>query len=762
MAITHFSYDLNLVPMIGSIVLMSACSTIFFLAISKILAIRLGLSSFTFSSQLCSFLWLFAARKFPNFYVDELLLTPSLLSTAVERSNLSNETIIQHQILNLFGGFCASISQVYFLDSVFAGIIILVGILICSPILSMLTIFGAVTGQLSATYLFKLPAEEIHKGLWGYNSVLTCQALGGMFFLLSGYRIWIFTLFGSIMTVVAQAAISIFFFPLGMSSLLLPSTFISWLFCLMAGSSENMIPMELRSISTPEDNLRRFRLTRLVKRQLEFIRNLSTILKKTGRYGDISIEDLAKIEAELVPILLCSYAHQNDVRNLKKLLHKGANVNSTDYDLRSPLHIAACDGDIELCFMLTTKFRADVNLLDDFGGTPLYDAFCHGNFHLIPFLYAHGARMPACKAKELTFYLCGFSFEGDFEAVQYLLACGVNPNLTDYDGRTALHLAVCGNHLSIVKYLVEIANASLSIADYYGRTPIDDALRLPDSTIASYFQQERNSSLKQRRRNTVMRVENVINDRNMDDEEEEINEDVVDNSSMNVEENLLPAIFCMAAAVGDIKQMVSILQKFPYFRVDSVDYDFRSAAHIAAAEGQLLSISFLYDYCYSKKQDLHWLHREDRWGCTPIEEAYRRGHYDVANYLQERTIKTSEPIFLEIDEDQLSMSEKVVTSMQKWKKILRFATLASNNEAELIKGLLSSGVFSSLELYADYDGRTPMHLAAANGHIEVVKVLKYYGDNGKIYRDRWGNCALDEAKRKKFDQIEALLREDIV
>jgi glutaminase len=175
-----------------------------------------------------------------------------------------------------------------------------------------------------------------------------------------------------------------------------------------------------------------------------------------------------------------------------------------------------------------------------------------------------------------------------------------------------------------------------------------------------------------------------------------------------------------------------------------------------------MSIRFLYDYCYSKNQDLHWLNKEDRWGCTPIEEAYHRGHYDIANYLKERIIKYSESVSIDIDENQSPMKKKVMNSMRKWKKVLYFATLASSNQAELIKGLLESGVFSPSEFYADYDGRTPMHLAAANGHFEVVKVLQYYGDTGRTHRDRWGNCAVDEAIRKKFDKIRDLLLEDIV
>lgn len=257
--------------------------------------------------------------------------------------------------------------------------------------------------------------------------------------------------------------------------------------------------------------------------------------------------------------------------------------------------------------MLIKTFRANVNLVDDFGGTPLHDAFCHGNFHLIPFLYAQDARMPICKTEELTFLLCAFSFEGNLEAVQYLIACGVNLNLTDYNGRTALHLAVCGNQFSIVQFLVEIGNASLSIADYYGQTPIDDALRLSDTQIVTYLQHERNYSLKEKPAKIIIRVEQMSEDSLTDEDEdgEDDVEELVTKSPTNVEESLLPALFCMAATEGNIRQMTNILEQFPKFLINNVDYDFRSAAHVAAAEDQLFSIQFLCEYSNAKKNKIY-------------------------------------------------------------------------------------------------------------------------------------------------------------
>ncbi|CAF0951988.1 unnamed protein product [Rotaria sp. Silwood1] len=762
MAIANFSFGFHSPLIIGPIVLMSACSTIFLVAIAKLVALRLGLSPFTFSSQMCSLLWLLGAMKFRYFFVDETLLTSGLLKTFIEKPILSNITITKYSVIDIFAGFPASVSQVYFINNPLTGIIILLGILICSPILSFFALFGAITGQLSAAYLFGLPAETIRMGFGGYNSVLTCQALGGMFFVLSGYSIWFFTLFGSIMSVIAQAAIAVFFSPIGIPPLLLPSIFISWIFCLMAESSKNMIAVTLLAVSIPEDHLRRFHLTTLVKANFGFLNNLSTILQKSRHDNDKSIEDLATIEAEFLPILLCSYAYQNNINNLKALLHEGADVNSTDYDLRSPLHLAACGGKSELCFLLVKNFRANVNLVDEFGGTPLYDAFCHGNFHLIPFLYSWGARMPVSKTKELAFCLCAFSFEGNLKAVQYLVACGVNPNLADYNGRTALHLAVCANNFSIVKYLIEEGKASLSIPDYYNQTPMQYALHLTDNSIANYLQHCRDQTSKQKPRkiNIFMQDISIVDDDDNNQEQENNNEKPSENILVTVEESLLPALFCMAAAEGDVKQMANLLEQFPEFHADSVDYDFRSAAHVAAAEGQLCSIQFLCEYLYAKNQDLSWIKREDRWGFSPIEEAYHYGHYDVANYLIE-CIK-SNPNLISSNPKQNFKIKPAVISMRQWKKILHFSALASNNEAELIDGLLSTGIFSSSESYADYDGRTPMHLAAANGHLNVVKVLQLHGYDGKTQKDRWGNSALDEARRKKFTEIIDILLEDIV
>ena len=46
---------------------------------------------------------------------------------------------------------------------------------------------------------------------------------------------------------------------------------------------------------------------------------------------------------------------------------------------------------------------------------------------------------------------------------------------------------------------------------------------------------------------------------------------------------------------------------------------------------------------------------------------------------------------------------------------------------------------------SDYDNRTPLHLACAEGNLEIVKFLIENGCNVKL-EDRWGNTALSEAE----------------
>ena len=90
-------------------------------------------------------------------------------------------------------------------------------------------------------------------------------------------------------------------------------------------------------------------------------------------------------------------------------------------------------------------------------------------------------------------------------------------------------------------------------------------------------------------------------------------------------------------------------------------------------------------------------------------------------------------------------------------KVMELIWSASHGDMDEIFRLEAEGVSPNV---ADYDGRTPLHLAACEGQLEVVKHLIKKGVH-LTPKDRWGNTPLDDAKRFKNKEIETSLAEAI-
>ncbi|XP_053231011.1 glutaminase liver isoform, mitochondrial isoform X6 [Podarcis raffonei] len=79
-----------------------------------------------------------------------------------------------------------------------------------------------------------------------------------------------------------------------------------------------------------------------------------------------------------------------------------------------------------------------------------------------------------------------------------------------------------------------------------------------------------------------------------------------------------------------------------------------------------------------------------------------------------------------------------------------------------------SGDISALRRFAlsamdmeqkDYDSRTALHVAAAEGHLEVVKFLVEACRVNPFVKDRWGNIALDDATQFNHLEVVKLLKD---
>eukprot|EP00189_Rhodosorus_marinus_P009361 CAMPEP_0184753786 /NCGR_PEP_ID=MMETSP0315-20130426/44282_1 /TAXON_ID=101924 /ORGANISM="Rhodosorus marinus, Strain UTEX LB 2760" /LENGTH=523 /DNA_ID=CAMNT_0027233173 /DNA_START=240 /DNA_END=1811 /DNA_ORIENTATION=+ len=83
--------------------------------------------------------------------------------------------------------------------------------------------------------------------------------------------------------------------------------------------------------------------------------------------------------------------HSGDLQKSEALLAKGAMIESRNYDKRTALHIAACDGNSEMVKLLLSK-GAMTDVRDRWGSTPLHDAQQAGHHEVILLLQIHGLR----------------------------------------------------------------------------------------------------------------------------------------------------------------------------------------------------------------------------------------------------------------------------------------------------------------------------------------------------------------------------------
>jgi ankyrin repeat protein len=180
---------------------------------------------------------------------------------------------------------------------------------------------------------------------------------------------------------------------------------------------------------------------------------------------------------------LLQAASDGDLAELKKILERGVDLNLTDYDDRTVLHLAVCENHIEMVKFLVVEIKMNVNCFDRFRMTPLQDALTYGNFEICKILRDNGATI--CDS-QIASEVCEAAAVGDLKTLMRLDSTGVDLNIGDYDGRTALHLAACEGNLAVVEYLVS-RGVRINPTDRWNGTPLSDAIRGNHEDIVSFL-----------------------------------------------------------------------------------------------------------------------------------------------------------------------------------------------------------------------------------------------------------------------------------
>lgn len=166
-------------------------------------------------------------------------------------------------------------------------------------------------------------------------------------------------------------------------------------------------------------------------------------------------EELEAIRDALTPPLACAAAKLGDIEALEALKEMGSNLCLGDYDGRTPLHVASCEGHLELVKYLLSH-GATVYAKDRYGDTPLCNAVRFRHKKVVQLLRMTGAHFSRDELEEAGTELCNLAASGDLEGLEIWSLAGADLNKPGYDGHTAIQVAKAVDKKDVVAFLVKL------------------------------------------------------------------------------------------------------------------------------------------------------------------------------------------------------------------------------------------------------------------------------------------------------------------
>ena len=430
---------------------------------------------------------------------------------------------------------------------------------------------------------------------------------------------------------------------------------------------------------------------------------------------------------------LCDAASEGKLTQLEVMVRSGIDPSQGDYDCRTPLHLAAAEGHIDIIKFLCMHHKVDVAAQDRWGMTPLLDALVNGHRLAANVLLSFKA---TADEQKLALRLCLAASRGDINLLRRACACAALdtmygsteedmlnlPRLADYDGRTPLHLAAAAGYADCCQVLVE-HGANPKRKDRWGVTPEDEAKG--DSRVALALDGKLGESTRSpsETSSTVPLLKSMSKVSASSSNKVQPSSSRKSGASCGVAAREL----CAASRLGDYEEVKRLLKKGS--SCEYRDYDGRSALHLAASEGHVHLVKTLIDVHGAA------VGKEDALGNTPLLEAMLGGHGLAVAALSRRGAALNEE--------------------QSHRLGIVFCAAAFRNDVATMERLCSSGADVDT---SDYDSRTALHIASSEGNASLVKWLLLRGASPACI-DRFGNSPCQDAARHGHASIEAIFQE---
>ena len=246
------------VVIIGWIILISALSSVLMAGLAATFLGSWGVPPFTLAFNISTLLFLITALQIAFGRVGPLIepAAPAVKGPGVQIAvRETAQGVGSTDALAILNAVFRGLGQLFFINSILGGVLIIIGILFCSRIAAGFALIGSIVGMLTGLAL-GADGVAIYNGLWGFNSFDACLAIAGVFYVLT-WRSAILGVACAMFTALLFGAIGSLFVPWGLPALTLPFCFGTLAFVLVHGATKNFIWVPPAEITTPEEHLRR-------------------------------------------------------------------------------------------------------------------------------------------------------------------------------------------------------------------------------------------------------------------------------------------------------------------------------------------------------------------------------------------------------------------------------------------------------------------------------------------------------------------------
>ncbi|XP_070972867.1 60 kDa lysophospholipase-like isoform X1 [Oncorhynchus clarkii lewisi] len=169
-------------------------------------------------------------------------------------------------------------------------------------------------------------------------------------------------------------------------------------------------------------------------------------------------EELEAVRDALTPTLACAASKIGDLEALDAIKEMGSNLSLGDYDGRTPLHIASCEGHLNVVQYLLSQ-GATVYAKDRYGDTPLRNAVRFRHKEVVKLLRKTGAHFSRDELEDAGSELCSLAASADIKGLEMWHLAGGDLDTPGYDGQTPMEVAKAVGNEVVIDFLHQVSQS---------------------------------------------------------------------------------------------------------------------------------------------------------------------------------------------------------------------------------------------------------------------------------------------------------------